>query len=332
MANGWLEAIAKTPGLTEKIHLVGLVDLDRSTAEKLAEKHELSSVAIGTDLDVMLAELRPDLVFDVAVPGAREEIVSTALSRGCHVLSEKPMATSLEAARRLVEAADAAGRIHAVVQNRRYHPDIRRMREMLESGVLGKLNAIHCDFFIGAHFGGFREDMDNVLLIDMAIHTLDAARYISGQQPLAVYCYENNPESSWYRHGSSANAIFEFTDDVVITYRGSWCAEGANTSWDAGWRIIGSKGTLLWDGAEKIEASIVDGDEGFLRPVKSIDIPPPQNDAQTHGHASVLLDFVRAIEAGSAPETVGSDNIKSLAMVFGAIESARAKKRVEINV
>jgi len=332
MANGWLEAIANTPGLTGNIDLVGLVDLDRAAAEKLGQAHNLSDIAIGTDLNAMLTETRPDLVFDVVVPSAREDVVSLALANGCHVLSEKPMAASLEAARRLISAAETAGRVHAVVQNRRYHPGIRRLREMLDSGVLGKLNAIHCDFFIGAHFGGFREEMDNVLLLDMSIHTLDAARYVSGQQPRAVYCYETNPESSWYRHGASANAIFEFTDDVVVTYRGSWCAEGANTSWEGAWRIIGSKGTIVWDGAENFEANIVDGAEGFLRPLKSIDVPPPQNDAQTHGHASVLLDFLKAIETGTSPETTGSDNIKSLAMVFGAIESARTKKRVEIEV
>lgn len=332
MANGWLEAIAKTPGLTEKVDLVGLVDLDRAAAQKLSEKHNLSGVTIGTDLDAMLAKVRPDIVFDVVVPGGREDVVTTALSQGCHVLSEKPMAASMDAARRLVAAADAAGRMHAVVQNRRYHPGIRRMREMLDSGVLGKLNAIHCDFFIGAHFGGFREDMDNVLLLDMAIHTLDAARYVSDQQPVAVYCYETNPKSSWYRHGASANAIFEFSDDVTITYRGSWCAEGANTSWEGSWRIVGSKGTLIWDGAENFEANIVDGEEGFFRPLKTVEIPSPQNEDKTHGHASVILDFVQAVETGVPPETAGSDNIKSLAMVFGAIESARAKKRVEINV
>jgi len=330
MSRGWLKAIAETPALRDRIAIVGLVDLDRAAADRLATEFGLNRAAVGTDLDELLAGTRPDLLLDVVIPGARQGVVAAGLSHGCHVLSEKPMATSLDDGRKLVEQARSAGRIHAIVQNRRFNNGIRRIRATLESGVLGDLNAVHCDFFVGAHFGGFREQMEHVLLLDMAIHTLDAARFISDKDPTAVYCHEANPRSSWYAHGSVANAIFEFSDDVVFTYRGSWSAEGANTSWDSSWRIVGSKGTLLWDGADKFEANIVAGSEGFFRPLQPIEVAAPDDEAETHGHASVLLDFLDAIEHGTAPETTGSDNIKSLAMVFAAIESARTRQRVLI--
>ena len=75
---------------------------------------------------------------------------------------------------------------------------------------------------------------------------------------------------------------------------------------------------------------MVAGDEGFFRPLAPLEVlAPPQAD-ETLGHASVLIDFLDAIETGRAPETVGSDNINSLAMVFAAIESARLKQRVDI--
>ena len=101
-------------------------------------------------------------------------------------------------------------------KNRRFSEGIRKVRATLDSGVLGRITAVHCDFFIGAHFGGFRDVMEHVLLLDMAIHTFDAARFISGQEPVAAYCVETNPAGSWYAHGAAANAIFEFTDDVVV--------------------------------------------------------------------------------------------------------------------
>lgn len=203
---------------------------------------------------------------------------------------------------------------------------------MIESGAFGTLTAIHSDFFIGAHFGGFREQMENVLLIDMAIHTFDAARFMAGETPLAVYCHETNPEGSWYAHGAAANALFEFSGGGVFTYRGSWAAEGARTSWDASWRVIGTKGTLLWDGTDRIVASVVAGDEGFLRPLAPIEVPPASHPAQTNGHASVIADFIDSINAGRPPETAGTDNIHSLAMVFAAVESARLGQRVPITI
>lgn len=332
MSKGWLNALTEHPLLKGRVRVVGLVDLDRATAEARAAEFSLSNVVIGTDLDAVLTQTKPDLLFDVVVPNARPALVATGLAHGCHVLTEKPMAPTLDSARKMVEQAKAAGRIHAVVQNRRYVPGIRRIRQVIESGALGQITSINCDFFVGAHFGGFREQMENVLLLDMAIHTLDAARFMAGTAPKAVYCLEINPPGSWYAHGAAANAIFEFEDDIVFNYRGSWSAEGANTSWESSWRIVGTKGTLLWDGYDKFEAHQVAGTEGFFRELKPLDIPEMPDSAKTEGHASVIADFIAAIEAGGEPETVGSDNIKSLAMVFAAIESAKLKQRVSISV
>ena len=124
----------------------------------------------------------------------------------------------------------------------------------------------------------------------------------------------------------------EMSDGVTFAYRGSWVAEGARTSWDSTWRIVGTKGTLLWDGEDKFEANVLAGDEGFFRPLKPLEVPPPEQESQTHGHASVIAEFLAALEESRLPETVGSDNIKSLAMVFSAIESAAAGRRVEISI
>ena len=176
MSKGWLKAIAETPSLASKITVVGLVDIDLHAAEVRAAEAGLSDVYLGTDLEAALTELKPDLLFDVVIPAARRDVVAAGLRQGCHVLTEKPMAASMAEARELVDLAAKAGKVHAVVQNRRFNEGIRRIRATIASGALGTLNAIHCDFFVGAHFGGFREQMRDVLLVDMAIHTLDAAR------------------------------------------------------------------------------------------------------------------------------------------------------------
>ena len=332
MAKGWLKALAKRRRWSGRVEVVGLVDVNVAAADSMRDAFGLSAAQTGSDLETILAATKPDLLFDVVVPSARRGVVLTGLRHGCHVLTEKPMAASLAEAEEIVAAAKAAGRVHAVVQNRRFIDGVRRIRQLIASGALGELTALHADFFIGAHFGGFREQMDNVLLLDMAIHTLDAARFMAGADPVAVYCHETNPRGSWYQHGAAANAIFEFSNDIVFTYRGSWAAEGANTSWESAWRIIGTKGTLLWDGAERFEAHQVAGDDGFLRPLEAVDgargpgrAPDPWA-CQRHRRLS------RRHRAGASPETAGSDNIKSLAMVFGAIDSARTRQRVPIQI
>src|SRR5688572_31052435 len=93
MSKGWLEAVT-SPTLKGRVEVVGLVDIDRAAAEKRKTDSNIDA-EVGTDLGAMLDALKPDMVFDVVIPAARLEVVKTALSRGCHVLSEKPMATSL---------------------------------------------------------------------------------------------------------------------------------------------------------------------------------------------------------------------------------------------
>ncbi len=332
MSKGWIKALQDAPELKGAIEIVGLVDLNLAAAESLRSEFALTTAVVGTDLETVLRDTKPDLLFDITIPSARLKCVLAGLANGCHVLTEKPMAESLGDAHKMIAAAKAAGRIYAVVQNRRYIEGIRRIRQTIENRTLGKLTALHADFFIGAHFGGFREQMKNVLLLDMSIHTLDAARFIVGADPVAVYAQESNPSGSWYSHGAAANAIFEFSDDVIFTYRGSWVAEGAQTSWESTWRIIGTNGTLLWDGADKFEAHVVADNSGFHRPLRDVVVPPAPHPSQTHGHASVIAAFLKAVETGQAPETAGNDNIKSLAMVLAAIESGRTQQRIKIEV
>lgn len=330
MSDGWLTALRDVPYLAEHVRLIGLVDLDEAAASGRAEKHGLTNVETGSRLDDMLARLKPDLLFDLVVPPARFGVVETGLAAGCHVLSEKPMANTLSEARALVERAAAANRLHAVIQNRRFLPGIRRVRALLNSGALGDLTAVHVDFFIGAHFGGFRDEMEHVLLLDMAIHTFDAARYVVGRKPVAVYCRETNPKESWYAQGAAADALFDFEGGVSMTYRGSWCAEGANTAWESSWRIIGTRGTLIWDGNEGFDAHVVAGEDGFLRPLAALEVPPLA-EPLIEGHAGVIADFVHAVLSGQTPLTVGSDNILSLAMVSAAIDSATRGERRPID-
>ncbi|KRA99802.1 oxidoreductase [Devosia sp. Root685] len=329
MGAGWLKAVAQ-PDLAQRLSIVALVDANIEAAAALRASLGSPDLPIYADLDAALAGTPADMLFDVAVPMARKNIVTNALAAGCHVLTEKPMADTLENAEALLDISNRSGLVHAVTQNRRFKTSIRRIRKVLAKGMIGRVSALHCDFFIGAHFGGFRDEMEHVLLLDMAIHTFDAARYMSGRNATAVYCQETNPAGSWYRHGAVANAIFEFEDDITFTYRGSWAAEGANTSWEAGWRIVGSKGTLLWDGEDTVTAHVVDGDEGFFRPLREVAIPAWDDDRVTREHESVIADFLDAVETGRSPESAASDNIKSLAMVFGAIESARTRQRVTI--
>lgn len=324
MAQGWVDRAKKRP----EIEVVGLVDVRKEAAEKTAEKHGLPASVVYDSLKDALKKTTPDAVFDITIPGAHYGVTMEALAAGCHVLGEKPLAEKLSQAKKMCATAKKAKRLYMVTQNRRFLGNIIAFNQAVKRGEIGELSSLDADFFLGAHFGGFRDVMPHVLLVDMAIHSFDQGRFISGCDPVAAYCYEYNPKGSWYKQDAAAVVIFEMTKGVVFTYRGSWASEGFNTSWECAWRAIGSKGTILWDGSSDPRGQRVAATEGFTR--KQEDFAIPAVPIQHSGHEGVIHDFLDALHTGRTPQTECHDNIKSLAMCLAAVESAKSKKRVKV--
>lgn len=312
----------------DKVDLAGWVDIRPGAVAEAASRLSLEVAYTGTDLEQALAELKPDFLVDVTIPEAHHDVTLAALAAGVPVLGEKPMADTLERARAMVAASERTGVLYMVSQSRRYNAQLHALRRLIgeQVGALGILNA---DFYIGAHFGGFRDEMPSPLVLDMAIHTFDAARFLSGADPVAVYCEEFNPPWSWYRGASAATAMFEMTGGLRFTYRGCWCAEGRMTSWESEWRAVGERGSATWDGQGAPVADTLVRSEAFFS-----EMAPhvAEVEAIPEGIAGSLRDFVHALETGATPMGECHDNIKSLAMVFAAIESAATGRRVRIDV
>ncbi|MEN9937343.1 MAG: hypothetical protein RLZZ387_3922 [Chloroflexota bacterium] len=329
-AGGMGRTWAKNLSACADTTIASWVDIRPGAAAQAAGELGLEVPHTGEDLERALAEVRPDFVVDVTVPEAHHDVTLTALAAGVPVLGEKPMAASMEQARAMVAASEKAGTLYMVSQSRRYDGRLHAYRRLIEqhAGQVGILNA---DFYIGVHFGGFRDEMAHVLVLDMAIHTFDAARYLLGDaDPVAVYCEEFNPSWSWYRGDASAVAIFEMAGGARFTYRGSWCAEGRHTSWESEWRAVGPRGTATWDGKDALEAEAV-AERGGFHSTFAPHVGEVEPDVP-HGIAGSLRDFVNALRTGATPMGECHDNIKSLAMVFGAIESATTGQRVAIRM
>jgi predicted dehydrogenase len=305
--------------------LAGWVDIREDAAAEGARQLG-ADIPVGTVFESVIDQCEPDFVVDVTAPEAHHDVTLLALSRGLPVLGEKPMAISMAQARRMVEASDRSGKLYMVAQSRRYEPGLVAFRRLINErlGVLGILNV---DFSIGAHFGGFRDEMAHVLLLDMAIHTFDAARAISNADPVSVYAEEFNPSWSWYKGAASANCLFEMSDGLRFSYRGSWCSEGLPSSWDGDWRAAGRNGSAIWAKNATPYGEIATGNDGFHRPVTRFEELPTPLNGRT---ADSLTEFLNALETGEVPQGECHDNIKSLAMVFAAVESSLTGRPVTI--
>ncbi|MDW7659219.1 MAG: Gfo/Idh/MocA family oxidoreductase, partial [Bacillota bacterium] len=173
MSRAWIDYV-----LTRRdCQIVGLVDPDPAAIGRIAEKYHFTAVETGHDLAAVIRRTGAGLVFNLAIPAAHHSIAMTAFAEGCAVMSEKPLAEGLEQADAMVAKAKEMDLFFGIMQNRRYLRQIRSCRQLINEGVIGTTGYVGADFFLGPHFGGFRDLMDSPLLLDMAIHTFDQARF-----------------------------------------------------------------------------------------------------------------------------------------------------------
>jgi predicted dehydrogenase len=288
--------------------MVAWVDLDPARVKEAAAELGVE-VPAGDSLEPMLREHEPDFVVNVTPPAAHHGVALAAFEHGAHVLTEKPLATSLAEAREMIAAADRAGKLLMVSQNRRYMPELQQFRE--EVADLGPLSSLTCEFHRNhrEHAAEFLLAFPQPLLLDMAIHLFDAARALTGADPLSVYCDSYSPPWSWYEGPAAAAAVFRMTGDLRFAFVGNWAAPRDETSWTGWWRAIGEGGIATWDGED----------------------PPDRDPTRFRGLKASLADFVAALRTGSVPQGEGRDNIKSLAMCHAAVESAALGAPVQVD-
>lgn len=327
ISNAWIPALK-----THNVTLAAAVDLNAELAQSQLAKHEVTSAEVFTDLNEAVSTTEADFAIDLTTPGAHKKITCACLEAGLPVIGEKPMAENMEQAREMAATSDKTGKLYMVSQSRRYVPLHQQVADTLATGKIGDITTVLCDFYIGAHFGGFRAEMDHVLLNDMAIHHFDLARMFTGLDPESVFAEEFNPTGSWYRSGPAAHCLFTMTRGVRFAYRGSWCSDigTAGTSWNGNWRIIGTKGAVIL-ADDAASGRVVTGEEGFMLPTEELELEPLKED--THrGQTGALGEFLAALQGGPTPQGECHDNIQSMAMVSYAIDSAEKDLRLTIEV
>ena len=317
MGRAWMRMIADTP----TVRLVGLVDLALDLARDAAAGHGLD-IVVGDSLASVVAASEAQAVINVTVPSAHHAVNTEALFLGLPVLCEKPIAPSVAETLSLMAAEEVSGQLLMTSQSRRYYPQLARLKEAVSR--LGAVGVVTTQFFKAPHFGGFRDEMDHPLLVDMAIHAFDAARYLLDADPVRVDCRSFNPEWSWYRGDASAAAIFEFEGGTRYTYTGSWCSPGLETSWNGDWRVSCAGGSVTWDGVGDPVVGTAAGPDG----ARTSTARGPGSRPEIAG---ALDEFVSALRTGATPSGDVHSNVHSLAMVEGAVLSAATGRTVEVS-
>ena len=305
---------------SEHWEAVAYVDINEEALRDAAAEHGMPMERCFKDLESALMKVEADAALIVVPPEVHMEIALQALENGLHVLIEKPLADTMENAKRIVSEADKQSLKLMVSQNYRFRRGARTTRRLIETEKVGEPSYAAVNFHKAPRFKGFRLKMKHPLLVDMAIHHFDLMRYLFNSDASSIYCETWRPKWSWFEGDPSAAITIKMENGVHLIYTGSWVSLGWETSWDGDWRIECSEGGIHWN--EKVKFKLKDS----MNEVTERFVSMPFED-----RAYSLYEFAEAISKDREPETSGKDNLKSLAMVFASLDSAENGKPVLVN-
>lgn len=307
--------------------LVALADPNPAALAAAGDATGVPGEARFADLAEAVRTVPADAVLTSAPPQVHLDHARVAFDAGLHLMTEKPIAGSIEEAKEMVRRAEAAGRQLVVSQNYRYNPRAATLRRLVSDGAVGPLGHGHIDFYIPADFtGSFRESMRHVLLVDMAIHHLDLLRHITGRNIIDVSAVTFRPAWSWYQHNPALRLILRMEADAVVSYSGDWSARGRNTGWSGTWRLQCADGSLHW---ERDAVWIARSSRGFNDDVAEQPIDCPSGGPESFD--ATLATFAEAIRTGRPAPTSGRDNLQSFGAVVAAVRSAEQGRVVSLD-
>ena len=304
------------PACSDIAQLAGVVDKRPALFADMPE-----GTSCFTDLSEALEQCQPDLVVNVTPPSAHLATTLEIMNRKIPVICEKPIAESPEHAKQLLDYAKESKIFLMIAENYRYASIFRKAKELLTSGSLGRIHRLECYFrrSFPDYSMFYHGNLHHPLLMDVTVHHLDLARYLTGEEPLITDTKESPSPYTWYQHRPASAAIYtEMTNDVIFQYSGTVASPVSITDWNGKWSIECDNGVLVIDNGQ---LSLINNDG-----TKEISYDEPYSDSRI----PLLREAIAALNANRPGETNIEENYKTNSWMHACMESAETKRPVSL--
>lgn len=276
-----------------------------------------------------------DCAVDHSDMDARVRILTDSAKAGKAVLMQKPMATDLATAEEMVRIAEDRGIPYAVNQNLRFDPAIYLTKQFLSPERFGTPGFIHfANISIEGPKFGFGP---NGVVMAWQIHAIDSIRWLSGGDPVSIYCTNRNNAAMYHIEFSSGAACSYFEYHNEANFRSEtplrvWAEKGA------------VRGNHRWNPSSRWEKDLVEV-RGYDWPkeigwvtynlpddltYRDVFIKPCyEMCASVGGFIGMMGEFMQSLHEKRPALTNGRDNLLSLRMYFAGQLSAELKRPVD---
>jgi UDP-N-acetyl-2-amino-2-deoxyglucuronate dehydrogenase len=307
------------------VNIAAIYGTNPDKVARLAREH---SAQPYRDFQAFLAHRPMDLVMIGSPSGCHAAEGIAAAQCGLHVLTEKPIDITTQRVDALIEAAAQHKVTLGVFFQDRTKPDIRKLKQWVDHGVIGKPLLIDArvkwyrppEYYSGSKWRGLLALDGGGALMNQGVHTVDVLLWLFGD-PIRIQARTGTLLHS-IEAEDTALAILEFPG-------GALCALQATTAAYPGYQrrieISGSQGTVILEHDRIIAADLRDAPAGLLGDSVG-DTNQSASSAvvsDVSGHKVILEDFLRAIEQNTTPLCDGKEGRRSVAVIEEIYRAAR---------
>ena len=305
--------------------VVALVSGDRKKAKRLARQFGAGSSYDYEEYASCLADPNVKAVYIATPQGQHEPFAVQAAGAGKHVLCEKPLAATVEQARRMIAACRERGVLLMTAYRKFFEPSTVYLKELIRDQALGRIDVIHTAF---SELNGTATSpawlrsatlAGGGPLMDLGVYCVNTSRWLVDEDPFEVSAQAWRHDTSRFREVEEGVAFrLSFASGLVV--QGSSTYSSAMSSF---LNVQGSKGWALLAPAFTFEhpRRLIGNSCGrsIQRTFKIVDEFAPQLDA-----------FATAIQTGSAVEADGTQGLRDLCIIAAIYEAARTQTTVRV--
>ncbi len=306
----------------ESVELVGVADDDPRRGQTIASHNQAKYFHTYEDL----LEAKPDGVIICTENNRHRPLVEMAASRGIHVLCEKPLATTLEDARAIVDACEKSGVLLMTAFPMRFSTPLLDIKARLDNGDFGEMycfNATnqgelptkHRAWFVDPELAGGGAMMDHT------VHLVDIMRWFTGAEVKTMYARSNRVfHADEVQVETGALEMLTFNNDVFATIDASWSRPQYWPTWGGlTFEMVTQRGALLVD--------------AFRQNLNVYRHEWERSNWSYWGsdmNHAMVSDFADAIREGRQPRVTGMDGLRAVEATLAAYESDRTGKTIEV--
>jgi predicted dehydrogenase len=323
-----LAAWRELPG----VECVAIYNRTKSKAEDLARS--LGVPAAYDDPEMLFERETLDFIDIVTDVDSHSRFVRMASERRLPVICQKPMAASLKEAEQMVAACSASGTPFYIHENFRWQTPMRAVKRFLDEGRIGAPFRARIDMISG--FPVFQnqpalKELEQFIVTDLGSHILDLARFFFGEAQ-SLYCQTHQVHTD-IRGEDVATVLLRMSGGRTTVLCEMAYAENAlerECFPETLLFIEGDRGSLELAPGFQVRLTTSKGIELFRFPPRVYDWCDPAYAVVQSSIVDCHRNLLGALRGASPAETTGEDNLRTMRLVFGSYESAKANEVVEL--